>query len=248
MTSPARPYRFPAPPPEEKEPATRARTRCTSQACGMCGGSAVASCVALCCCPCAVVSCLTLALVKAPFMAGRRCAVRLARSRRRGALRKARRVRDLDDERRGEPGARSAALPRRSKEWGELAAGSAALPRRSKEWGELPAGSAALPRRSKEWSELAAGSAGLPRRSKEWGELVAGSAALPRRSKEWSEPSGVLAEGRARVPSARADAAELAWAEMYQVGLWGFGRLSFSASAAAVGGDSGKDDGDDAAE
>ncbi|KAL6615656.1 hypothetical protein ACP70R_037926 [Stipagrostis hirtigluma subsp. patula] len=180
MTSPARPYRFPAPPPEKEEPATR----CTAQSCGTCGASAVASCVALCCCPCAVVSCLTLALVKAPYMAGRRCVVRLARSRRRGALRKATRVRDLDDVERQ----------------GDLAAKVAALPRRSKEWGELDGTTAA-----------------------------------------------VVAGGRARTLSSRTDSAEKMWAEIYQVGLWGFGRLSFSAAGVGVSGDSEKGN-DDAAE
>ncbi|XP_062179747.1 uncharacterized protein LOC133884375 [Phragmites australis] len=174
MSSPARPYRFPALPEEDEQ-----ATRCTRQSCRTCGASAVASCVALCCCPCAVVSCLTLSLVKAPYVAGRRCAVRLARRR----LRKARRVRDLDDDGRLK---------------GELGAFAAVLPQRSKEWGELP-----------------------------------GAAAF-------------VAEGRARAPSSRTDAAEKVWAEMYQVGLWGFGRLSFSAPAAGGGGDSEKD-GDDAA-
>jgi len=39
------------------------------------------------------------------------------------------------------------------------------------------------------------------------------------------------------------------WADMYQVGLWGFGRLSFSAPVVAgAGGDSETDGGDAAPE
>ncbi|KAG8056087.1 hypothetical protein GUJ93_ZPchr0001g31969 [Zizania palustris] len=98
----ARPYRFPVP--EAAEPTRRS----AAQSCGTCGASAVASCVALCCCPCAVVSCLTLAVVKAPYVAGRRCAARLASKRRRRrrvqmtrpgltTTQKTNRVWDLDD-------------------------------------------------------------------------------------------------------------------------------------------------------
>ncbi|XP_062206310.1 uncharacterized protein LOC133908342 [Phragmites australis] len=172
MTSPERPYRFPALPDDEQA----TRTRCTTQSCGTWGASAVANCVALCCCPCAVVSCLTLALVKAPYVAGRRCVVRLARRRQLCALRNARRVRDLDEKQQDQLGD-------------------------------------AAPRRSKECAELA-------------GAVIVG------------------AEGRAKV-SSREDAADKVWVEMYKVGLWGFGRLSFSATGG--GGDCEKD-GDDAAE
>ncbi|TVU02532.1 hypothetical protein EJB05_51942, partial [Eragrostis curvula] len=168
MASPSRPYRFPALPEEDEQ-----ATRCTTQSCGTCTASALASCVALCCCPCAVVSCLTLTLVKAPYVAGRRCLVRLARTR----LRKPRRVLDVDDDERLQ---------------GELIKSAAALPRRSKEWGEL-----------------------------------ARAAALG-------------ADGRARVMSSRSDPSEKVWMEMYQVGLWGFGRLSFSPPTALGGGDSEK--------
>ncbi|KAJ1284475.1 hypothetical protein BS78_03G207300 [Paspalum vaginatum] len=108
MSSPARPYRFPALPEGDD---AQVATRCTTQSCVSCSASALASCVALCCCPCAVVSCLTLALVKAPYVAGRRCVARFARRRLRKA--RARRVRDLDLD--DEP----PQCPRRSKEWGE---------------------------------------------------------------------------------------------------------------------------------
>lgn len=178
MASPARPYRFP-PLPEDEQP-----TRCTSESCGTCSASAVASCVALCFCPCAVLSCLTLALVKAPYVAGRRCLVRLARNR----LGKARRrVRDVDDSEYGDE-----RLQR------ELVK--------------------ALPRGN----------------GREWGELARAAA--------------VGAEGRARGPSSRAssDPAEKVWMEMYQVGLWGFGRLSLSPPAARPGGDAEKEGGDGA--
>ncbi|GJN18274.1 hypothetical protein PR202_gb05417 [Eleusine coracana subsp. coracana] len=166
MSSPARPYRFPALP-EDEQP-----TRCTSQSCGTCSASAVASCVALCFCPCAVLSCLTLALVKAPYATGRRCLVRLARKRNR--LRKARRVRDVDDEDDDADGRLQRELVK------------------------------ALPRRG----------------SREWGELARAAA-----------------EGRARATSARSsDPAEKVWMEMYQVGLWGFGRLSLSPPEGSGGG------------
>jgi hypothetical protein len=160
--TPARPYRFPALPEEEDE---QAATRCSRRSCGTCGASAVASCVALCCCPCAAVSCLTLALVKAPYVAGRRCVARLARRRPRKG--RARRVRDMgedDDERQG--------------------------PRRSKECGDLPRAAAA--------------------------------------------------DERAKVSSRMDASSEKVWVDMYQVGLWGFGRLSFSAAAGA-GSDPDKD-------
>jgi hypothetical protein len=65
MASPERPYRFPALP-DKDEPVTR----CTSQSCATCSASALASCVALCFCPCALLSCFTLTLAKAPYMAG----------------------------------------------------------------------------------------------------------------------------------------------------------------------------------
>jgi hypothetical protein len=78
------------------------------------------------------------------------------------------------------------------------------------------------------------------------GELIK---ALPRRSsREWGEltrAASVGAEGRARVMSSRSsDPAEKVWNEMYQVGLWGFGRLSLTSPTAWGGGDS--EDGDDA--
>ncbi|PKA47229.1 hypothetical protein AXF42_Ash017174 [Apostasia shenzhenica] len=49
-----------------------------------CAAAAVADSIAVCCCPCAVVSFLALALVKAPWAAGRRCLRALRR--RSGAL------------------------------------------------------------------------------------------------------------------------------------------------------------------
>ncbi|EES01147.1 uncharacterized protein LOC8058214 [Sorghum bicolor] len=173
MATPARPYRFPALP--EKEEDEQVATRCTRQTCGTCSASAVASCVALCCCPCAVVSCLTLALIKAPYVAGRRCVARIARRRLRKA--RTRRVRDVDED--------------------------------------------------DEEDKQQQG----PRRSKElWG------IDLPRAAVDDGADDG---SGRAKV-SSRMDVSEKVWADMYQVGLWGFGRLSFSA---AVGdrGDSEKD-------
>ena len=169
MAAPARPYRFPALP--EKEEDEQVATRCTRQTCGTCSASAVASCVALCCCPCAVVSCLTLALVKAPYVAGRRCVARIARRRLRKA--RTRRVRYLDDDDEQGQG------PRRSKE----------------RWGDLP-------------------------------RAVVDDGA---------------GDGGSRVKvSSRMDVSEKVWVDMYQVGLWGFGRLSFSA-AGGGGGDSEKD-------
>lgn len=117
-------------------------------------------------------SCFTLALVKAPYVAGRRW-VRRAKTRRisRGVLRKTRRVRDLDDQ--------------------------------------------------LYQVEGLGGSGGAARVSKEdWGEL--GRAAA---SGWWENTSDVnlLGDGRMRV-----SVTEKAWMEMYDVGHWGFGRLSFS--------------------
>ncbi|EMS60396.1 hypothetical protein TRIUR3_25065 [Triticum urartu] len=143
------------------------------QSCGTCGASAVANCVALCCCPCAVVSCFTLALVKAPYMAGRRW-VRRAKTRRisRGVLRKTRRVRSLD-----------AQLYQVE---GLGGGGTAAQASKEEDWGGL------------------------------------GRAAA---SGWWENTNDVnlLGDGRMRV-----SVTEKAWMEMYDVGLWGFGRLSFS--------------------
>jgi len=169
MAAPARPYRFPVLP--EKEEDEQVATRCTRQTCGTCSTSAVASCVALCCCPCAVVSCLTMALVKAPYVAGRRCVARIARRRLRKA--RTRRVRDLNDEHEQQQG------PWRSKEL--------------------------------------------------WGDD------LPRAAVDCADDGG----SRTKV-SSRMDVSEKVWVDMYQVGLWGFGRLSFSA-AIGGGGDSEKD-------
>ena len=73
-----------------------------------------------------------------------------------------------------------------------------------------------------------------PRRSKEWGAELARAAAA----------GG--AEARAKV-SSRMDASDEVWADMYQVGLWGFGRLSFSAPVVAGGGGDSETDGGDAA-
>ncbi|KAF0906709.1 hypothetical protein E2562_012535 [Oryza meyeriana var. granulata] len=168
----ARPYRFPVP--AEGEP-----TRLSAaQSCGTCGASAAASCVALCCCPCAVVGCLTLALVKAPYVAGRRCVVRLASKRRRmvspGATpRKTNRVWDLDDD--------------------------------LQEW--RPGGGEAQAE-SKERLEPGRTGASAPAAN-------AGGAI------------SAVGEGSGRVRS-RVDAAEKTWVEIYQLGHWGFGRLSFS--------------------
>ncbi|CAO2191189.1 unnamed protein product [Urochloa humidicola] len=178
-TTPGRPYRFPALPEKEGDnDEDKVTTRCSRQSCGTCSASALASCVALCCCPCAVLSCLTLALVKAPYAAGRRCVAGMARRRLRKA-RRARQVRDMDDEHQQQKQG-----PRRSKQ---------------------------------DWAELARAAA-------------VGSA-----------------EGRAKV-SSRMDASEEVWADMYQVGLWGFGRLSFSAPAAGDGGGDSEQDGNAASE
>lgn len=145
------------------------------QSCGTCGASAVANCVALCCCPCAVVSCFTLALVKAPYVAGRRW-VRLAQKRRiRGTLRKTKRVRSLDDQ-----------------------------------------------------LDNVEGLDGTERASKEYwtGEL-----GRPTASGWWGNTNDVTVSGEGRM---RVSVTEKAWMEMYEVGHWGFGRLSFSARDTGV--------------
>ncbi|KAL5228660.1 hypothetical protein ABZP36_016925 [Zizania latifolia] len=175
----ARQYRFPVP--EAGEPTRRS----AAQSCGTCGASAVASCVALCCCPCAVVSCLTLALVKAPYVAGRRCAARLASKRRRRVHmirpglttpRKTNRVWDLDDG--------------------------------LQEW--LPAGGDVQERKEVDEPGLAAAGASPP------GDPNDAISAV-------GEGNDMLTRARSRV-----DAAEKMWVEIYQLGHWGFGRLSFS--------------------
>jgi hypothetical protein len=68
----------------------------TGRRCRSCAAVAIADCVALGCCPCAVVSLLALALVKAPFVVGRRCVGRLRRRRR--LLLHQKRVRDHEEE------------------------------------------------------------------------------------------------------------------------------------------------------
>ncbi|ESW23016.1 hypothetical protein PHAVU_004G012300 [Phaseolus vulgaris] len=47
--------------------------KCSGKHCGSCCGGYVADCVAVCCCPCAVLHCCVLALVKGPFLVGRKC-------------------------------------------------------------------------------------------------------------------------------------------------------------------------------
>ncbi|KAL6006999.1 hypothetical protein ACLOJK_032495 [Asimina triloba] len=46
---------------------------CSCQSVRSCSVGLVADCVAICCCPCAIVDVLVLALVKVPWMVGRRC-------------------------------------------------------------------------------------------------------------------------------------------------------------------------------
>ncbi|KAG8086458.1 hypothetical protein GUJ93_ZPchr0010g9919 [Zizania palustris] len=68
---------------DDDEPTTAGAAGCR---CRSCAAVMLADCIALGCCPCAVVSMLSLALVKAPIVVGRRCVGRL-RSRRRTLLR-----------------------------------------------------------------------------------------------------------------------------------------------------------------
>nr|XP_011468269.1 PREDICTED: uncharacterized protein LOC105352543 [Fragaria vesca subsp. vesca] len=49
------------------------RMECSGKYCRSCSAGMIADCVALCCCPCALFNLLTLALVKVPWMVGRRC-------------------------------------------------------------------------------------------------------------------------------------------------------------------------------
>ena len=46
---------------------------CSGKFCRSCSAGLFADCVAICCCPCAVVNLLALALVKIPWIMGRRC-------------------------------------------------------------------------------------------------------------------------------------------------------------------------------
>lgn len=195
----ARPYRFPVPA-EGGEPTRR---RSAAQSCGTCGASAVASCVALCCCPCAVVGCLTLALVKAPYAAGRRCVARLAAGKRRRMIRpgvattprKTNRVWDLDD--------------------GQL-----------QEW--RPAGADGAVRAERKQDRREPGRTG-----------GAASAAPPGDASVDAISAVGEGSGRARP---RVDTAEKTWVEIYQLGHWGFGRLSFS-QPQVIRGDTGGNDG-----
>ncbi|KAJ3670825.1 hypothetical protein LUZ60_008251 [Juncus effusus] len=65
-------YGFPVQEEEEiKEEEERAEF--SGRSCQTCTAFLLADCIALCCCPCAVMSFLTLGLVKAPWMLGKRC-------------------------------------------------------------------------------------------------------------------------------------------------------------------------------
>ncbi|KAM7268032.1 hypothetical protein ACFE04_010198 [Oxalis oulophora] len=46
---------------------------CSGRYCKSCTGEVISDGVAVCCCPCAVVSMLTLALIKMPYMIGKKC-------------------------------------------------------------------------------------------------------------------------------------------------------------------------------
>ncbi|KAF3334880.1 hypothetical protein FCM35_KLT21484 [Carex littledalei] len=83
------PYRFPVRD-ETVEPAEFSGRSCQS-----CTALVLADCIALCCCPCCVVSFLSLALVKAPWMVGRRCLAMLKK--RRCFLQKQKRVSDMGE-------------------------------------------------------------------------------------------------------------------------------------------------------
>uniref|UniRef100_A0A0E0L5W3 Uncharacterized protein n=1 Tax=Oryza punctata TaxID=4537 RepID=A0A0E0L5W3_ORYPU len=78
---------------EEEGPTTAGGVGGAGCRCRSCAAVMLADCIALGCCPCAVVSMLSLALVKAPLAVGRRCVGRL-RSRRRTLLHN-KRVRDV---------------------------------------------------------------------------------------------------------------------------------------------------------
>uniref|UniRef100_A0A0E0JLK5 Uncharacterized protein n=1 Tax=Oryza punctata TaxID=4537 RepID=A0A0E0JLK5_ORYPU len=192
----ARPYRFPVPA-EGSEPTRR---RSAAQSCGTCGASAVASCVALCCCPCAVVGCLTLALVKAPYVAGRRCVARLASGKRRRMIR---------------PGGRPCATPRKTNRVWDLDDDQL------QEWRH--AGGAAQTERKED--------------RREPGRTGGASAAPPGDASV--DAISAVGEGSGRVRP-RVDAAEKTWVEIYQLGHWGFGRLSFS-QPQVIRGDAGDD-------
>lgn len=75
---------------DDNEPTTAAGCGCRS-----CATVMVADCFALGFCPCAVVSLLSLALVKAPLVVSRHCVERLRRRRRMRMLLHKKRVRDV---------------------------------------------------------------------------------------------------------------------------------------------------------
>ncbi|XP_047156558.1 uncharacterized protein LOC124827528 [Vigna umbellata] len=58
---------------EEEEEGGGEMIRCSGKHCGSSCGGYIADCVAVCCCPCAVLHCCVLALVKGPFLVGRKC-------------------------------------------------------------------------------------------------------------------------------------------------------------------------------
>ncbi|KAK7365171.1 hypothetical protein VNO80_14022 [Phaseolus coccineus] len=58
---------------EEEEEGGGETMKCSGKHCGSCCGGYIADCVAVCCCPCAVLHCCVLALVKGPFLVGRKC-------------------------------------------------------------------------------------------------------------------------------------------------------------------------------
>ncbi|KAJ4768691.1 transmembrane protein [Rhynchospora pubera] len=134
-------YRFPVRD-ETVEPA-----EFSGQSCQSCTAFALADCIALCCCPCCVLSFLSLALVKAPWMVGRRCLAILKKQR---CFLQKRRVSNMEEK------------------------------------------------------EIVATEKGLEEKCEVWGKI---------------ENYQMVGFG---------DESEKIWAEFYQVGQWGFGRVSFS--------------------
>ncbi|WVZ14698.1 hypothetical protein V8G54_012264, partial [Vigna mungo] len=65
--------------------------------CGSCCGGYIADCVAVCCCPCAVLHCCVLALVKGPFLVGRKC-LRLGKKKKKNKKKNKKKGYEYDDD------------------------------------------------------------------------------------------------------------------------------------------------------
>lgn len=82
---------------EEEEEGGGETMKCSGKHCGSCCGGYIADCVAVCCCPCAVLHCCVLALVKGPFLVGRKC-LRLGKKKNKSQKKKGHEYDEDDDD------------------------------------------------------------------------------------------------------------------------------------------------------